>query len=160
MNQTTFVSLSYDAKKKQTRRERFLHEIESMRRFAGIELGETPVPDETTIFNFRRLLEQHQLTAAFMNDGLEQGGLLLKGGTMVDATLIHAAPSTKNRDKSRDPDMHQAKKGMVPIGVAQGWFRHEDSRGGRMSIVEWFHRIGDPGESGGCHRTAQPLARR
>jgi hypothetical protein len=59
-------------------------------------------------------LEQHQLTAAFMNtinDGLENEGLLLKGGTMVDATLIHAAPSTKNRDKSRDPEMHQTKKG-------------------------------------------------
>lgn len=85
-----------------------------MRRFAGIELGETPVPDETTILNFRRLLEQHQLTTTFMNtinDGLEQEGLLQKGGTMVDATLIHAAPSTKNRDKSRDPDMHQARKG-------------------------------------------------
>ena len=91
-----------------------LYEIESMRRFAGIELGETPVPDETTILNFRRLLEQHQLTAAFMNtnnDGLEQEGLLLKGGTLVDATLIHAAPSTKNRDKTRVPDRHQTKNG-------------------------------------------------
>jgi len=59
-------------------------------------------------------LEQHQLTAAFMNtinDGLEQEGLLLKGGTRVDATLIHAAPSTKHRDKTRDPDLHQTQKG-------------------------------------------------
>jgi IS5 family transposase len=91
-----------------------LYEIESMRRFTGIELGETPVPDETTILNFRRLLEAHQLTAVFMstiNDGLEDKGLLLKGGIMADATLIHAAPSTKNRDKSRDPEMHQTKKG-------------------------------------------------
>jgi IS5 family transposase len=72
------------------------------------------VSDETTILSFRRLLEEHQLTAAFINtinDGLENEGLLLKGGTMVDATLIHAAPSTKNQCKSRDPEIQQTKKG-------------------------------------------------
>jgi len=171
MKQATFASLAFDRKKKQTRRERFLmemeavvpwgalqaviephypasgrrgrppmalttmlriyfmqqwyalsdpameealYEIESMRRFAGLELADDALPDETTILKFRHLLEQHGLTARMMNiinDTLEQRGLLLKGGTMVDATIIHAAPSTKNKDKSRDPEMHQTKKG-------------------------------------------------
>ncbi|MGA7117480.1 MAG: IS5 family transposase [Hyphomicrobium sp.] len=171
MKQTTFASLAYDQKKKQTRREKFLaemeqavpwsellaviepyypkagrrgrqpfpvatmlrlyflqqwyalsdpgledalYEIESMRRFAGLDLADDALPDETTILKFRRLLERHELTAKLMNtisDVLEARGLLLKGGTMVDATIIHAAPSTKNKTKARDPEMHQTKKG-------------------------------------------------
>lgn len=171
MKQTTFASLAFDRKKKQTRREKFLaemeqavpwpellaviephypkagrrgrqpyplatmlrlyflqqwyalsdpgledalYEIESMRRFAGLELADDALPDETTLLNFRRLLERHELTAKLMNtinDVLEARGLLLKGGTMVDATIIHAAPSTKNKAKTRDPEMHQTKKG-------------------------------------------------
>ena len=171
MKQTTFAALAFDRKKKQTRRERFLlemeevvpwaavvaviephypkagrrgrppmpletmlriyfmqqwyalsdpamedalYEIESMRRFARLELADDALPDESTILKFRHLLERHQLTAQMMNvinDTLEQRGLLLKGGTMVDATIIHAPSSTKNQDKQRDPDMHQTKKG-------------------------------------------------
>jgi IS5 family transposase len=91
-----------------------LYEIESMRRFAGLDLTNDAMPDETTILKFRHLLEKHGLTAQMMsiiNDTLEQRGLLLKGGTMVDATIIHAPPSTKNEDKKRDPQMHQTKKG-------------------------------------------------
>jgi IS5 family transposase len=91
-----------------------LYEIESMRRFARLELADDAMPDETTILKFRHLLERHKLTGQMMNvinDTLEQRGLLLKGGTMVDATIIHAAPSTKNEGKQRDPDMHQTKKG-------------------------------------------------
>ncbi|MGY6214049.1 IS5 family transposase [Methylolobus aquaticus] len=91
-----------------------LYEIESLRRFAGLELADDALPDETTILKFRRLLERHALTAKLMNtinDVLEERGLLLKGGTMVDATIIHAAPSTKNKSKTRDPAMHQTKKG-------------------------------------------------
>jgi IS5 family transposase len=91
-----------------------LYEIESMRRFVGLELGDDALPDETTILHFRRLLERHEWTAKRMNtinEVLEQKGLLLKGGTMVDATLIHAATSTQNRAKARDPDMRQTKKG-------------------------------------------------
>jgi len=79
-----------------------LYEIESMRRFAGLDLTDAALPDETTILKFRHLLEKHGLTAEMMNtinDHLEARGLLLKGGTMVDATIIHAPPSTKNRDK-------------------------------------------------------------
>jgi IS5 family transposase len=171
MKQVTFASLAFERKKKQTRRERFLkemdavvpwvallaviephyprsgrrgrppmalevmpriyflqqwyalsdpameealYEIESMRRFAGLELTDDALPNETTILKFRHLLEQHGLTAKMMNlinDTLEQRGLPLKGGTMVDAAIIHAAPSTRNKDKARDPDMHQTKKG-------------------------------------------------
>jgi IS5 family transposase len=171
MKQLTFASQAFDAKKKITRREKFLaemesvipwpellavveshypksgnrgrqpmpmetmlriyfmqqwyalsdpamedalYEIESMRRFAGLELLDTVIPDETTILNFRHLLEQHQLTARLMdtiNNVLEQRGALLKGGTMVDATIIHAAPSTKNLKKARDPEMKQTRKG-------------------------------------------------
>ncbi|MGH9817955.1 MAG: IS5 family transposase [Candidatus Acidiferrales bacterium] len=171
MQQATFASLAFAAKKKQTRRERFLaemeqvvpwdalvaliaphypasgrrgrppmlllmmlklhclqqwyglsdpaledalYEIESMRRFAGIELNETAIPDETTLLKFRRRLERHGLAVqmlAVVNAHLSEQGLLLREGTIVDATIIHAAPSTKNRDKARDPEMHQTKKG-------------------------------------------------
>ena len=171
MKQTSFASVVFDKKKKQTRRERFLsemevvvpwasllaviepyypktgyrgrqpiwlsamlriyfmqqwyslsdpamedalYEIESMRRFAGLELADDAIPDETTILKFRHLLEKRGLTAQMMkviNDTLEERGLLLKGGTMVDATIIHAPCSTKNRDKKRDPEMRQTKKG-------------------------------------------------
>lgn len=80
-----------------------------------MELEETLLQHKTTIINFRLLLEQHQLMATLMktiNYGLEQEGLLLKGGgTLVDGTLIHAAPATKNRGKILDPDVHQTKDG-------------------------------------------------
>jgi len=170
MKQTTFASMVYENKKKETRREKFLREmnrampwdrlvslikpyypkagngrhpmpleqmlriyfmqqwyslsdpamedslydIESMRRFANIELGEDPVPDETTILHFRRLLEQHQLTAKLLEDVnvfLEEKGLLLKGGSIVDASIISAPSSTKNRGKKRDMEMSSTKKG-------------------------------------------------
>jgi IS5 family transposase len=91
-----------------------LYDIESMRRFAGIELLGHDIPDETTILRFRHLLEQHQLTErifAEIRSLLEEKRLLLKSGTIVDATIIAAPPSTKNEQKARDPEMHQAKKG-------------------------------------------------
>lgn len=91
-----------------------LYDIESMRRFCGIELGDQAVPDETTILNFRRLLEQHRLTEALfkeINRLLSKKRLLLKSGTLVDATIISAPSSTKNKDKARDPEMTQTRKG-------------------------------------------------
>jgi len=91
-----------------------LYDSESMRRFAGIELAEDAVPDETTILRFRHLLEQHKLTEqifAQVRGLLEQKRLLLKSGTIVDATIIAAPPSTKNAEGQRDPEMHQARKG-------------------------------------------------
>jgi IS5 family transposase len=170
MKQTTFASLAFEHKKKLTRREQFLKEmnavvpwarlmkrieryypragngrqpmpletmlriyflqqwfnlsdpaaedslydIESMRRFCGIELGDEAVPDETTILNFRRLLEQHRLTEVIfkeVNRLLSDKRLLLKSGTLVDATIISAPSSTKNKDKARDPEMTQTRKG-------------------------------------------------
>ena len=85
-----------------------------MRRFAGLDLTHDALPDETTILKFRHLLEKHGLTGQMMNivnDTLEARGLLLKGGTMVGATIIQAPPSTKNRNRKRDPEMNQTKKG-------------------------------------------------
>ncbi len=171
MKQQSFASLTYTAKKRKTRKERFLdqmeqcvpwevfeaiiephypksgqrggqpvglsvmlriylmqqwfnlsdpmmedalYEIESMRRFAGLELGEDRLPDETTILKFRHLLERHQLTDQLfsaVSEHLQAHGLRLSKGTMVDATLIAASPSTKNAEGQRDPEMHQTRKG-------------------------------------------------
>lgn len=91
-----------------------LYDIEPMRRFAGVELAEDALPDETTILRFRHLLEKHRLTEAMFSeirDLLEKKGLLLKSGTIVDATIINAPSSTKNAEKERDPEMHQTRKG-------------------------------------------------
>jgi IS5 family transposase len=91
-----------------------LYDIEPMRRFAGIELAEDAVPDETTILRFRHLLEEHHLTEAIFVEVrtlLEERQLLLKSGTIVDATIINAPSSTKNQAQQRDPQMHQTRKG-------------------------------------------------
>ena len=91
-----------------------LYDIQSMRAFAGLELGRDAIPDETTILNFRHLLERHDLTKAVfaaVAGHLEARGALLRGGTIMDATLIAASPSTKNKAQKRDPEMRQSKKG-------------------------------------------------
>ena len=91
-----------------------LYDSESMRRFAGVELGDDAIPDESTILRFRHLLETHDLTRAIFEEIgslLEEKGLLLKQGTIVDATIIHAPASTKNRAKARDPEMRSTCKG-------------------------------------------------
>ena len=91
-----------------------LYDSESMRRFAGIELAEDKIPDETTILRFRHLLEEHKLTEqifAAVRSLLEEKRLLLKAGTIVDATIIAAPSSTKNATATRDPEMHQTRKG-------------------------------------------------
>ena len=170
VKQQTFASLAYENKKKQTKRERFLaemdeivpwgklskliepyypktgngrpamplermlriyclqqwyamsdpameealYDVEPMRRFAGIDLQDDAVPDETTILNFRHLLERNRLTEAIFNAVaklLEQKKLLLHHGTIVDATIIPAPPSTKNAKRERDPEMSPTKKG-------------------------------------------------
>ena len=90
-----------------------LHERPLYRRFAGLE-GAARMPDETTILRFRHLLEKHELAPKIMaviNAGLAQQGLMLKTGTVVDATIIAAPSSTKNKSGERDPEMHQTKKG-------------------------------------------------
>ena len=92
--------------------EEALYETTILRQFAGLSLER--IPDETTILNFRRLLEKHELAAGILeviNDYLGDRGLSLRQGTIVDATLINAPSSTKNKDGKRDPEMHQTKKG-------------------------------------------------
>ena len=170
MTTLSFASLAYENKKKQTRREKFLQEmdkvipweellqiikkyypkagngrqplpiermlriyfmqqwyglsdpamedalydIESMRRFADINLEVDVIPDETTILHFRHLLEKHELTKKIFEKTqkyLTEKGLLLREGTIVDATIINAPSSTKNRDSTRDKEMKQTKKG-------------------------------------------------
>ena len=170
MNSLSFASLAYDNKKKKTRREKFLQEmdkvipwkdliqiieryyptagngrqpmplermlriyfmqqwyglsdpamedalydIESMRRFAGVDIAVDMIPDETTILHFRHLLEKHELTRKIFEKTqryLTEKGLLLREGTIVDATIINAPSSTKNRDNTRDREMKQTKKG-------------------------------------------------
>jgi IS5 family transposase len=91
-----------------------LYDIAAFRDFCRIDLGRERVPDATTLLNFRHLLEAHKIGAALfakVGELLLASGMKLSGGTIVDATLIAAPPSTKNRDQSRDPEMHQSKKG-------------------------------------------------
>jgi IS5 family transposase len=94
--------------------EEALYDSATMRAFAGIDLGREPVPDETTILNFRHLLQKHDLAEPIFQEvlaHLEANGIKVSTGTIVDATIIHAPPSTKNKLKARDPEMHQTKKG-------------------------------------------------
>jgi len=94
--------------------EETLYDSVLMRQFVGIDLGQEPVPDETTVCKFRHLLEQHQLGGEMLetvNVHLQQKGVRITTGTIVDATIIEAPSSTKNRDQQRDPAMHQTKKG-------------------------------------------------
>ena len=91
-----------------------LYDVPLFREFCRIDLGQERVPDATTLMNFRHLLEAHQLGAALfakVGELLMANGMRLSGGTIVDATLIAAPPSTKNQHKARDREMHQTKKG-------------------------------------------------
>jgi IS5 family transposase len=91
-----------------------LYDMPVFRDFCRIDLGRERVPDATTLLHFRHLLEKHKLGEALfakVGELLLANGMKLSGGTIVDATLIAAPPSTKNQDKSRDPEMHQTKKG-------------------------------------------------
>ena len=94
--------------------EEALYDSEAMRRFVGIDLGREAAPDESTVLQFRHLLERHGLAKqilAEVNRYLAGHGMKLSRGTIVDATIIAAPSSTKNRDKARDPEMHQTRKG-------------------------------------------------
>jgi IS5 family transposase len=91
-----------------------IYDSESMRRFARVEISDDVVPDETTILRFRHLLEEHGLTAGIFEEIqglLEEKRLLLRSGTIVDATIIAAPSSTKNASETRDPEMKQTRKG-------------------------------------------------
>ncbi len=91
-----------------------IYDSQAMRIFVGINLGAESVPDATTLLKFRHLLEEHKLTKAIFKEVktmLTEQNIFMKEGTIVDATIIAAAPSTKNKQKERDPEMHQTKKG-------------------------------------------------
>jgi transposase, IS5 family len=91
-----------------------LYESPVLRQFAGVDLGRAAAPDETTILRFRRLLEKQELCGEILdtvNLYLESKGIRIATGTIVDATIIAAPSSTKNRKGERDPQMHQTKKG-------------------------------------------------
>ena len=91
-----------------------LYDSQALRGFAVIDLSLATVPDATTVLNFRHWLERHDLTRVLFDEVgtmLAERGLLMRQGTIVDATIIAAPPSTKNKQKSRDPEMHQTKKG-------------------------------------------------
>jgi transposase, IS5 family len=94
--------------------EEALYDSVVLRQFVGIDLGQEPVPDETTVCKFRHLLEEHKLGGEMLetvNLQLQEKGVRITTGTIVDATIIHAPSSTKNREEKRDPEMHQTKKG-------------------------------------------------
>jgi IS5 family transposase len=123
-----------------------------MRRFAQLG-GLDDIPDETTILNFRRLLETHGVAEKLfkqVNAHLQRKGLSLRSGTIVDATIINAPSSTKNADGERDPEMHQAKKGnqwffgmKAHIGVddASGLVHHVECTAANVSDVTQAHRL-------------------
>ena len=132
--------------------EEALYDTAVMRRFAGIG-GLDDVPDETTILNFRRLLEQHGLAAkmlAKVNAHLSSKGLSLRSGTIVDATIIAAPSSTKNKDGERDPAMRQTKKGnqwyfgmKAHIGVDEesGLVHHVACTAANVNDVTCVHKL-------------------
>ena len=102
-----------------------LYDSQAIRGFVGIDLSHEAAPDATTLLKFRRLLETHALTErifAAINAHLGDKGLLLKEGSVVDATIIAAPSSTKNQTGTRDPEMHQTKKGnqwyLCPLGTS------------------------------------------
>ena len=194
MRTVTFASLAYENKKKKTRREKFLEEmnqvipweellqivnkyyplagngrhpmpmermlriyfmqqwyglsdpamedalydIESMRWFADINIEVDVIPDETTILNFRHLLERHNLTKQILEKTkryLSEKGLLLREGTIVDATIINAPSSTKNQNRTRDKEMRQTKKGNQWYFGMKAHVGTDTSRGLAHSVV-------------------------
>jgi IS5 family transposase len=91
--------------------EEAIYDSQAIRGFVGIDLNRESAPDATTLLKFRRLLENNELTRKIfdtINGHLAAQGLIMREGTIVDATLIAASPSTKNKDKKRDPEMHQS----------------------------------------------------
>jgi IS5 family transposase len=132
--------------------EEALYDTPVMRRFAQLG-GLADIPDETTILNFRRLLEAHGLAAqilAKVNQHLSRKGLSLRGGTIVDATIISAPSSTKNEDGERDPEMHQARKGnnwhfgmKAHIGVddESGLVHHVECTAANAADITQVHKL-------------------
>jgi transposase, IS5 family len=128
-----------------------IYDSQSIRGFVGIDLTHESAPDATTLLKFRRLLEKHNLTRRIfdeINVHLASKGLVMREGTIVDATLIAAPPSTKNHDKERDPEMHQSKKGNdwhfgmkahVDVDMATGLVHSVVGTAGNVSDVVQAH---------------------
>ncbi|WP_338050077.1 IS5 family transposase [Pseudomonas typographi] len=124
--------------------EEALYETTILRQFAGLSLER--IPDETTILNFRRLLERHELAAGILgviNGYLGDKGLSLRQGTIVDATLMHAPSSTKNKDAKRDPEMHQTKKGNQYYFRAKAHIGVDEDSGLVHSVVVTAANVAD-----------------
>ena len=133
--------------------EEAIYDSQAIRAFVGIDLNRESAPDATTLLKFRRLLEKHELTRMIfetINGHLAAQGLMMREGTIVDATLIAAPPSTKNKDKTRDPEMHQSKKGndwhfglKAHIGVdsASGLVHTVIGTAGNVSDVTQAHAL-------------------
>jgi len=135
--------------------EEALYDVDSMRRFVGIDLGAEAPPDETTICKFRHFLEQHDLSGRVLkvvNRHLASRGITVKNGTIVDATIIDAPSSTKNQDGERDPEMHQAKTGRAVV------FRHEDARWRRQPDEDHPYSAGLRRQCRGQGCSAAPAA--
>jgi len=208
MNQRSFASAEYAMKKKRTRREKFLAEMErivpwsrltavieplypksgrvgrqpigipkmlrmyccqqwygladealedalydsqALRDFVGIDLSRESVPDATTLLKFRRLLQDNDLTRALLdeiNAHLTYQGLLMRAGTIVDATIIAAPSSTKNEGKTRDPDMHQTKKGNQWFFGMKAHIGVDAESGIVHSVVATAANVGDITQAG------------
>ena len=124
--------------------EESLYETTILRQFAG--LGLERIPDETTILNFRRLLEKYELAAGILvviNGYLGDRGLSLRQGTIVDATLINAPSSTKNKERKRDPQMHQTKKGNQYYFGMKAHIGADDESGLVHSVVGTAANVAD-----------------
>ncbi len=117
--------------------EEALYDSVAMRSFAGIDLGVEAAPDETTVCKFRHLLERNKLGKTLLkavNQYLRENGIKIANGTIVDATIIGAPSSTKNKDGKRDPEMHQARKG-------QQWYFGMKAHVGVDSKSKLIHTI-------------------
>jgi len=148
--------------------EEALYDSRAMRSFVGIDLGREPAPDETTVCKFRHLLEVHNLgdrLFQLINEYLEENGLKVSTGTIVDATIIDAPTSTKNKDKKRDPEMHQTRKGnqwyfgmKAHVGVDAGTGYAHIRTGGfyvgyrqRVTAGDLIGSEGNTGNAFGCN---------
>src|SRR5207253_989034 len=137
--------------------EEALYDSGGMRQFVGIDLGCEPVPDETTVCKFRHLLEEHQLGEQILgqvNLHLQAQGVRITTGTIVDATILHAPTSTKNREQQRDPEMHQTKKGK------QWYFGMKAHVGVDSQDEDHPHGGGDGGQRSRFGGAARSIARR
>ena len=128
-----------------------LYDSQALRDFVGVDLSRESVPDATTLLKFRRLLQDNDLTRALfdeINAHLTDQGLLMRTGTIVDATIIAAPSSTKNEGKTRDPDMHQTKKGNQWFFGMKAHIGVDAESGIVHSVVATAANVGDITQAG------------